>query len=99
FGATPCFGATQGRQASSRAPQKSQLAEFAKRDHVVASPCRHTSTLQVSTWHGISGPGSRLPSSATATLYTITAGLHDAASLHQPDRIKPASGPSTTGPI
>jgi len=33
--------------------------------------------------------GSRVPSSATVTLYTITAGLHEAASIDQPDRIKP----------
>jgi alpha-N-arabinofuranosidase len=33
--------------------------------------------------------GSRLPASATVTIYTITAGLHDTASLEQPDRIKP----------
>jgi alpha-L-arabinofuranosidase len=33
--------------------------------------------------------GSRLPARATVKVYTITAGLHDAASLDQPDRIKP----------
>jgi len=33
--------------------------------------------------------GSRVPAAATVTVYTITAGLHDAASLDQPDRIKP----------
>jgi alpha-N-arabinofuranosidase len=33
--------------------------------------------------------GSRVPAAATVTVYTITAGLHDAASLEQPDRIKP----------
>ena len=33
--------------------------------------------------------GSRLPANATVTVYTITAGLHDAASLEQPDRIAP----------
>jgi alpha-L-arabinofuranosidase len=33
--------------------------------------------------------GSRVPATATVTVYTITAGLHDAASLEQPDRIKP----------
>ncbi len=33
--------------------------------------------------------GSRIPAAATVTVYTITAGLHDAASLEQPDRIKP----------
>jgi alpha-N-arabinofuranosidase len=32
--------------------------------------------------------GSRVPAAATVTVYTITAGLHDAASLDQPDRIK-----------
>jgi alpha-N-arabinofuranosidase len=35
--------------------------------------------------------GSRLPASATVTLYTIAAGLHDAASLDHPDRIKPVA--------
>ena len=35
--------------------------------------------------------GSRLPASATVTVYTIAAGLHDAASLDQPDRIKPVA--------
>jgi len=34
--------------------------------------------------------GSRVPSGATVKVYTITAGLHDVASLEQPDRIKPA---------
>jgi alpha-N-arabinofuranosidase len=33
--------------------------------------------------------GSRVPAAATVTVYTITADLHDAASLEQPDRIKP----------
>jgi alpha-N-arabinofuranosidase len=33
--------------------------------------------------------GSRVPSAATVTAYTVTAGLHDSASLDQPDRIKP----------
>ena len=33
--------------------------------------------------------GSRVPEAATVTVYTITAGLHDAASLDQPDRIAP----------
>jgi alpha-N-arabinofuranosidase len=33
--------------------------------------------------------GSRAPAAATVTVYTITAGLHDEASLEQPDRIKP----------
>jgi alpha-L-arabinofuranosidase len=33
--------------------------------------------------------GSRLPTAARVTVYTITAGLHDAASLEQPDRIQP----------
>jgi alpha-N-arabinofuranosidase len=32
--------------------------------------------------------GSRVPAAATVTLYTVTAGLHDAASLDRPDRIK-----------
>ena len=31
--------------------------------------------------------GSRVPAGATVKVYTITAGLHDAASLEQPDRI------------
>jgi alpha-L-arabinofuranosidase len=33
--------------------------------------------------------GSRVPASAAATMYTITADLNDAASLDQPDRIHP----------
>jgi alpha-N-arabinofuranosidase len=33
--------------------------------------------------------GSRLPARATVTVYAITAGLRDTASLEQPDRIKP----------
>ncbi len=33
--------------------------------------------------------GSRVPVRATVKIYTITAGLHDAASLDQPDRIEP----------
>jgi len=33
--------------------------------------------------------GSRVPAAATVTVYTVTAGLHDAASLDQPDRIRP----------
>jgi len=33
--------------------------------------------------------GSRLPTVATVSVYTITAGLHDAASLDRPDVIKP----------
>jgi len=33
--------------------------------------------------------GSRVPAAATVTVHTITAGLHDAASLEQPDRIRP----------
>jgi len=33
--------------------------------------------------------GSRVPAGATATLYTITAGRNDAASLEQPGRIQP----------
>jgi len=32
--------------------------------------------------------GSRVPAAAAVTVYTITAGIHDAASLEQPDRIK-----------
>ena len=35
--------------------------------------------------------GSRVPADATVTVYTITAGLHDAASLDRPDRIKPVA--------
>jgi len=35
--------------------------------------------------------GSRVPAAATVTIHTITAGLHDAASLEQPDRIKPVA--------
>ena len=33
--------------------------------------------------------GSRVPAAASVTVYTITAGVRDAASLDQPDRIKP----------
>jgi alpha-N-arabinofuranosidase len=33
--------------------------------------------------------GSRVPAAATVTVYTITAGVHDAASLDQPNRIAP----------
>lgn len=33
--------------------------------------------------------GSRVPAAATVTVYTITAGLRDRASLEEPDRIKP----------
>jgi alpha-N-arabinofuranosidase len=33
--------------------------------------------------------GSKVPAAASVALYTITAGLHDAASLDQPDRIRP----------
>jgi alpha-N-arabinofuranosidase len=33
--------------------------------------------------------GSRVPAAATVTVYTITAGLDDAASLDRADRIKP----------
>ena len=33
--------------------------------------------------------GSRVPAAAAVTVYTITAPLRDAASLEQPDRIKP----------
>jgi alpha-N-arabinofuranosidase len=32
--------------------------------------------------------GSRVPAAAAVTVYTVTAGLHDAGSLEQPDRIK-----------
>ncbi len=32
--------------------------------------------------------GSHVPTTASVTVYTVTAGLHDAASLEQPDRIK-----------
>ena len=35
--------------------------------------------------------GSHVPAAATVTVYTITAGLHDVASLEQPDRIKPVN--------
>jgi alpha-N-arabinofuranosidase len=33
--------------------------------------------------------GSRVPATATVKVYTITAGLQDAASLDQPNRIAP----------
>jgi alpha-L-arabinofuranosidase len=33
--------------------------------------------------------GSRVPAAATVTVYTITAGRRDTASLAEPDRIKP----------
>jgi alpha-L-arabinofuranosidase len=33
--------------------------------------------------------GSRVPAAATVTVYTVTAGLRDAASLEEPSRIKP----------
>ena len=33
--------------------------------------------------------GSRVPSAASVVVYTITAALHDAASLERPDRITP----------
>src|SRR4029078_145844 len=33
--------------------------------------------------------GSRVPAGATVKVYTIAAGLHDAASLDEPDRIQP----------
>jgi alpha-N-arabinofuranosidase len=33
--------------------------------------------------------GSRVPAAATVNLYTVTAGLRDAASLEEPDRIRP----------
>ena len=32
--------------------------------------------------------GSRVPTAATVNVYTVTTGLHDAATLDQPDRIK-----------
>jgi hypothetical protein len=35
--------------------------------------------------------GSRLPPAATVTVYTITAALHDAASLERPERIEPVA--------
>jgi len=35
----------------------------------------------------------RVPAAAQATLYTITAALHETASLEQPDRIKPVARP------
>jgi alpha-L-arabinofuranosidase len=35
--------------------------------------------------------GSRLPAGATVTVYTVSAGVHDAASLDEPDRLKPAA--------
>lgn len=41
--------------------------------------------------------GSRVPANATATMYTITAGLHDAASLERPDAIAPVARPLTFG--
>ncbi|HEY7289278.1 MAG TPA: carbohydrate binding domain-containing protein [Vicinamibacterales bacterium] len=42
--------------------------------------------------------GSRLPAAATVTAYTITGALHDAASLEQPDRIKPVAQAMAYGP-
>jgi len=42
--------------------------------------------------------GSRILASATVTIYTITAGLHDTASLEQPDRIKPVERTIEYGP-
>ena len=42
--------------------------------------------------------GSRVPAAATVTVYTITAGLHDAASLEQPDRIKPRRADARISP-
>ena len=42
--------------------------------------------------------GSRVPTGATVTVYMITAGLHDAASLDQPDRIKPVERTVDTVP-
>ena len=41
--------------------------------------------------------GTRLPENATATLYTISAGLRDAASLEHPDALAPVSRPITYG--
>jgi alpha-N-arabinofuranosidase len=42
--------------------------------------------------------GSKIPAAPTATLYTITAGLHDAASLEDPDRIRPVERTIDTRP-
>jgi alpha-L-arabinofuranosidase len=41
--------------------------------------------------------GTKVPENATATLYTISAGLRDAASLEHPDALAPASRPITYG--
>jgi alpha-N-arabinofuranosidase len=41
--------------------------------------------------------GTRVPENATATLYTISAGLRDAASLEHPDALAPVSRPITYG--
>jgi alpha-L-arabinofuranosidase len=37
--------------------------------------------------------GSRVPAAAAVTVYTITAGPRDRASLEEPDRIKPVERP------
>ncbi len=42
--------------------------------------------------------GSKVPASATATIYTITAGLHDAASLDAPAKIAPVERTLEYGP-
>jgi alpha-N-arabinofuranosidase len=42
--------------------------------------------------------GARVPTDATVTVYTITAGLHDAASLERPDWIKPLERPVQYAP-
>jgi alpha-N-arabinofuranosidase len=42
--------------------------------------------------------GSRVPAAATVIVYTVTAGLHDAASLEAPDRIKPIEHAVEYGP-
>ena len=42
--------------------------------------------------------GSRVPTAATVTVYTVTAGLHDAASLERPDRIAPIARTLAYGP-
>jgi len=42
--------------------------------------------------------GSRVPAAATVTVYTITAGLRDAGSLEQPDRMKPVARTAEYGP-
>jgi alpha-N-arabinofuranosidase len=53
---------------------------------LVVKAVNYTGTVQTLLVHL---QGSKVPSAATATLYTITAGIHDAASLDQPDRIRP----------